>query len=194
MTTHQIIVGNVGTVCTTTDNDLAFKEFDAWTKKAKQSVGRAASEPVTWMRDGEPYREYLPPHPIDTLPDHELTADQLDEKYNGDGGGEHPKHTVLSWIAAAQLDEVRDGYWNWLHHQLGAEHARAQKAQGNVHNFTVAVTAPAELSREEVHELLLLFSDAATQQLHDTQDDSGADPDERKRATQVLKLDVEVLP
>lgn len=193
MTTHTIIVGNIGTACTTTDNDLAAQEFGNWIRASKTSNGRAAGESVTWMRDGEPYKGYEPPHPLDTLPDHELTAEQLDEKYNGDGDGEHPKHTVLNWIAAAQLDTVRDGYWHWVQHKLITEHENAPENQATVHNFTLAVTAPAELSREEVLELLTLFSSAATQQLEDTQDDDGADKDERERAAKALKMYVEVL-
>lgn len=196
MSTHQIIVGNVGTVCTTTDRALALKEFSDWAEVSLGYTGRGAGEPVSWMINGEPHKEVAGrelPHLIGTLPDHELTAEQLDEKYNETGDGEHPRFLRIDWQIAVGAEETISGYWAWLRHQLITEHENAPENQVNVHNFTVKVTAPVALSREEVLELLNLFSDAATQQLHDTQDDDGADEDERERAAKALTMNVEVL-
>ena len=62
------------------------------------------------------------------------------------------------------------------------------------HNFTVAVTAPAALSREEVLELLTLLHSAGTQDLQDVIDDGGADKEERAQASRALTMNIEVLP
>lgn len=51
-----------------------------------------------------------------------LTAEQLDDKYNPDGGGEHPLHSRGDWREAVdQLDTI-SGYWDWVAHQLSIEH------------------------------------------------------------------------
>lgn len=54
-------------------------------------------------------------HPND---DRDLTPEQLDDKYNQDGGGQHPKHTRQDWQVAVGLDDTLLGYWAWVHHQL----------------------------------------------------------------------------
>lgn len=61
--THEIIVGNVGTVHSGKKQDEAYKAFQEYVEISKQGQGRAGNEPVTWMRDGEPYLEYEPINP-----------------------------------------------------------------------------------------------------------------------------------
>ena len=43
-----------------------------------------------------------------SIKDYGLTAEQLDDKYNPDGEGQHPEDT-------------RSGYWEWVRHQLEME-------------------------------------------------------------------------
>lgn len=53
--------------------------------------------------------------------DQGLTAEQLDSKYNPDGGGEHPKHTREDWRNAVANDDTILGYWDWLEEQIQEE-------------------------------------------------------------------------
>lgn len=49
-----------------------------------------------------------------TAEDHTLTADQLDDKYNPEGDGEHPKFTRESWRRAVAGRDTICGYWEWV--------------------------------------------------------------------------------
>lgn len=195
MSTHQIIVGNVGTILTTTVHNQAQGAFDDWVLTSKANSGRAAGELVAWLRDGEPYREYQPPRrPDDTLPDHEMTASQLAVKYSPNGDGEHPRFQRIDWQIAVGAGETIDSYWGWVRLRVTTEHENAPENQVNVHNFTVAVTAPVELSREEVLELLTLLSSAGMSNLQEIAEDRGAgEEEERERAAKALTMNVEVL-
>lgn len=51
-------------------------------------------------------------------PDVELTPDQLSEKYNPDGGGQHPEHTRADWRDEVLRDHTLRGYWDWVSAQL----------------------------------------------------------------------------
>lgn len=50
--------------------------------------------------------------------DCELSATQLDDKYNPDGGGEHPDYTFEAWAAAVGKRGTWLGYWEWVECQL----------------------------------------------------------------------------
>ena len=55
-----IIVGNVGTVLETDSDQLARVDYVEWARIAREeSHSRAYGESVTWMRDGEVYREQM---------------------------------------------------------------------------------------------------------------------------------------
>ena len=43
-----------------------------------------------------------------------LTADQLDEKYNPDGGGEHPEFRRDLWRDDVANEYTLQGYWAWV--------------------------------------------------------------------------------
>lgn len=47
-----------------------------------------------------------------------LSAEQLDDKYNPDGDGEHPVITRSLWREAVSSCDTISGYWAWLQHQL----------------------------------------------------------------------------
>lgn len=53
--------------------------------------------------------------------DEGLSAEELDHKYNPDGGGEHPKFTREDWRDAVANDETILGYWDWLEEQIREE-------------------------------------------------------------------------
>jgi hypothetical protein len=57
---YEVIVGNVGTTLTTDNGAEALREYGAWKHASKHGIGRAHGEPVTLMRDGEPWHEYQP--------------------------------------------------------------------------------------------------------------------------------------
>ena len=52
------------------------------------------------------------------IPDFGLTAEQLDDKYNPDGDGQHPEITKWEWVSAVRHDETLSGYWEWVQFQL----------------------------------------------------------------------------
>lgn len=43
-----------------------------------------------------------------------MTADQLDEKYNPDGDGEHPEYTKSHWYN----DNTTVSYWDWVVYRI----------------------------------------------------------------------------
>lgn len=46
--------------------------------------------------------------------DYGLNAEQLDCKYNPDGGGEHPRNTRKDWREAVANEDTISGYWEWI--------------------------------------------------------------------------------
>ena len=46
--------------------------------------------------------------------DEDLTAEQLDAKYNPDGDGEHPSWPREEWQGAAYEGNTLLGYWQWV--------------------------------------------------------------------------------
>lgn len=57
--------------------------------------------------------------------DHLLTAEQLDDKYNPDGDGEHPRFRRKDWRAEVEAKNTLRGYWQWVESQ--AEQARDEE-------------------------------------------------------------------
>ena len=55
------------------------------------------------------------------MKDTDLTAEQLDDKYNPDGDGEHPTHTRSDWRWAGENEDTLVGYWEWVTHRLWEE-------------------------------------------------------------------------
>lgn len=47
-------------------------------------------------------------------PDAGLTAEQLDDKYNPKGYGEHPNFPRADWRAMVSEDATLRGYWEWV--------------------------------------------------------------------------------
>lgn len=50
-----------------------------------------------------------------------LSAEELDDKYNPDGNGEHPRFQRADWRAAVANDETLVGYWQWVEYQIEQE-------------------------------------------------------------------------
>lgn len=50
--------------------------------------------------------------------DHGLTAEQLDDKYNPEGGGEHPQFPREQWRWHVDAENTLLGYWDWVEHQI----------------------------------------------------------------------------
>jgi hypothetical protein len=59
MVTYTVIVGNIGTVLTTTDKAAACRTFTRYERQSRSGVGRAGGESVFIMQDGEPVFEHL---------------------------------------------------------------------------------------------------------------------------------------
>lgn len=64
---YQVIVGNVGTVYDGDNVAVAIYRYAAYKDASRDGIGRSASEPVTLMRDGEIWREYVPETLSETL-------------------------------------------------------------------------------------------------------------------------------
>ena len=50
--------------------------------------------------------------------DRQLSAEQLDEKYNPDGGGEHPTFTRWDWRQSVAEQSTLRGYWVWVEYKV----------------------------------------------------------------------------
>ena len=46
--------------------------------------------------------------------DSSLTADELEEKYNPEGGGEHPVFHRAHWRQDVSRELTIKGYWEWV--------------------------------------------------------------------------------
>lgn len=53
--------------------------------------------------------------------DHGLSAEQLDDKYNPDGGGQHPEFTRAMWREEVANERVYCGYWAWCEVRVDEE-------------------------------------------------------------------------
>ncbi len=60
----------------------------------------------------------------DSIPDHQLTAAGLEERYSSRGEGEHHLIRRAEWRAAVEHQETISGYWVWVRHKL-IEHAES---------------------------------------------------------------------
>lgn len=49
----------------------------------------------------------------------DLSADDLDNKYKAQGGGEHPMFSRLMWREAVANQDTITGYWGWVESELG---------------------------------------------------------------------------
>ena len=58
---YSLIVGNIGETLQTSNGFDALREYRRAIADSKAAYGRASGETVTLMRDGEPWREYVPP-------------------------------------------------------------------------------------------------------------------------------------
>ena len=50
--------------------------------------------------------------------DLDLTPDELDDKYNQDGDGEHYRFTRADWRDAVANEDTVVGYWTWVAYSL----------------------------------------------------------------------------
>ena len=62
---HEIVVGNIGCVYSGKNVKEAVVTFQTYTEYSKSGYGRAAGEAVTWLLNGEIYKEYFPPEDND---------------------------------------------------------------------------------------------------------------------------------
>lgn len=56
--------------------------------------------------------------PPEYAEDLDMSAEQLDDKYNQDGDGEHPVITAEAWRAKVADHGTRQGYWEWLEYRM----------------------------------------------------------------------------
>ena len=50
--------------------------------------------------------------------DFRLNAEQLDDKYNPEGEGEHPVFTRWDWTQIVAQRSTLLGYWQWVEYRL----------------------------------------------------------------------------
>lgn len=53
--------------------------------------------------------------------DDDLTAEQLDDRYNPEGGGEHPMHPRTDWRYEVANEDTLVGYWDWVAHKIAED-------------------------------------------------------------------------
>jgi hypothetical protein len=64
------------------------------------------------------YHDYTNLTEIIPADDYQRSADQLDEHYNPEGGGEHPVFSRADWRDAVANEDTLSGYWEWVEHML----------------------------------------------------------------------------
>lgn len=52
------------------------------------------------------------------VPETEMTADQLRDKYGGSIWDEHPDYPASDWQHEVSEDNTRLGYWDWVGHEI----------------------------------------------------------------------------
>jgi hypothetical protein len=52
------------------------------------------------------------------MSDNKMTPDQLSERYNPNGDGEHPVYDRASWRESVGAQQTLRGYWDWVGGQL----------------------------------------------------------------------------
>lgn len=87
-------------------------KLDEVRKSLAAAAGKAATEIKTAVGEGLETVRVAVREALAT--DRELTPEQLDEKYNPDGVGEHPVFTRALWKKAVADDETFFGYWQWV--------------------------------------------------------------------------------
>lgn len=65
MPIYEVVVGNIGSVYLGSDEDEALANFREYKARSREGYGRAAAEPMTLFKDGEPEKEYDPPSDAD---------------------------------------------------------------------------------------------------------------------------------
>lgn len=55
------------------------------------------------------------------IKDYDLSAEQLDDKYNPEDDGEHPGFTRWEWRSSVAQEATIAGYWDWVEYQLELE-------------------------------------------------------------------------
>lgn len=60
MPIYEVVVGNIGSVYRGSDEDEALANFREYKAQSQEGYGRAAGEPLTLFKDGEPEKEYDP--------------------------------------------------------------------------------------------------------------------------------------
>lgn len=97
------------------------------------------------------------------MTDARLSAEQLDDKYNPEGGGQHPEACLsrAAWrFEVAQQDTI-SGYWDWLYSQLQRWHVEqrlgvtnAQRAAETcTHNNPIETTTGKEQAAPKLRQL-----------------------------------------
>lgn len=57
---YEVLVGNIGLVHAGPSYAVALRVFNDYKKLSNAGLGRAAHEPVTLLKDGEPLKEFYP--------------------------------------------------------------------------------------------------------------------------------------
>lgn len=61
-------------------------------------------------------------NPVHPCPDDiDLSAEELEQKYSPQGGGEHPDFPREDWREMIRIEDTLLGYWAWVNHQLTTE-------------------------------------------------------------------------
>jgi hypothetical protein len=53
--------------------------------------------------------------------DYDLTQEQIEEKHNPNGGGQHPQYTRSDWKTEVENDGTSNSYWGWVHGEIESE-------------------------------------------------------------------------
>ncbi len=93
-------------------NNYSLPLIVQWDNGIKENTSVAAVALITKENSQLPHSYLL---------DYQLVPDQLSERYNPNGDGEHPVYDRASWREAVGAQQTLSGYWDWVYYWLDQE-------------------------------------------------------------------------
>lgn len=90
----------------------------------KNTIGMGQSRPlnekaiVEMNEQGEDHPHFTQEQLLTLTEDLSCPGNQLDDKYNPEGDGEHPVISRAEWREAVAQHHTVSGYWDWVAHEI----------------------------------------------------------------------------
>lgn len=113
------------TIVIWTTYDPAAQEISELAQQAMDGDAFCSSQVAECVLDKDDFPDTdffnLSGEPAYDADDKDLSADQLDDKYNPDGDGEHPWYDRNEWRDAVSSGYTISGYWDWVAYKISED-------------------------------------------------------------------------